>query len=175
MGGIVLLFHAVALLEALNSSGCIDQLLFSREKRVTARAHFQPDLLLGRSRFKFVPAGAGDKYLVVFRMNSFSHFVLVARAHPFWSARSKNVNYSRVEDVPPEFFEQSRKSQVAKVGSARNLRPSWHIPAQYGHLAFGRAIPCSLCFSMVVFTILSLPVAKIIDLDEGQCPETIWG
>ena len=83
---ICVLVQTVALLETLDTSGGVDQFLLAGKERMAGRAHLQPYFRLGRVRFKFVSAGAGNRYFVVFGMNSFSHFVLFVRAH---SSRSR--------------------------------------------------------------------------------------
>ena len=64
----------VLLLEAVNTSGGIDQLLLTREERVAARADFHADVaLVGGSRLKDVTAGADDADFVVSGVNSGLH------------------------------------------------------------------------------------------------------
>src|SRR5262252_3357667 len=56
----------------------IDQLLFAREERMAVRADFEVQLRLRRAGLPFRSARAAGLDLVVLRVNSFSHSVLLA-------------------------------------------------------------------------------------------------
>ena len=74
-GGCRLGLLAVALVEAVNTSGGVDELLLAGEERVAGRADFKVQLVLARrARLEGVAAGAGDCDLFVFGMNSLLHF-----------------------------------------------------------------------------------------------------
>ena len=59
--------------EALDAAFGVDQLLPAREERVTVRADFEMQLLLGRSRLPRRTAGAPCLDLIIFGMNGFLH------------------------------------------------------------------------------------------------------
>src|SRR5436305_6975057 len=66
---------AVALVEAVNATGGVNQLLLAREERVALRADFDVYVaLLRRARLERVAAGAVNRDVVVVRMNSLLHF-----------------------------------------------------------------------------------------------------
>ena len=71
-------FPAVTLVEAINASCGIDELLFAREERVASRTDFdvQVTFLRGAS-LERLAARASDCYFVIFGMNSWFHFLLV--------------------------------------------------------------------------------------------------
>ena len=60
-----------ALVEALDTSAGIDQLLLAREERVALGADFNLDVLLGGEHLDHVAAVAGDGGLFAFRMDAF--------------------------------------------------------------------------------------------------------
>ena len=61
--------------EALDASGCIDQLLFAGKERVAVGANLQVDIaLVGRSGSKTIPAGTHHADLVVCGMDVGFHF-----------------------------------------------------------------------------------------------------
>src|SRR5947209_20419548 len=67
---------AVALVEAVNATGGVNELLLAREERVALRADFDVDVvLLRRARCERAAAGAVDCGRVVVGMNSLLHFV----------------------------------------------------------------------------------------------------
>src|SRR5215471_11638929 len=67
-------FPTVLLLEPLDATRCVDQLLFPREERVAVRADFNVNLFLRRTRGPCGAAGASDMAFDIFGMNSFFHF-----------------------------------------------------------------------------------------------------
>lgn len=75
-------FLAVALVEAIDASRCIDQLLFAGKERVASRANFDVQVaLLGRARLERLAASAGNIYFDVFWVNSWFHLVTFYRRH----------------------------------------------------------------------------------------------
>ena len=71
-------FLAVTLVKAIDASGGIDQLLFTRKEGVASRTDFDVQVaLLGGARFECLAARAADGYFNVFGMNSWFHFLLV--------------------------------------------------------------------------------------------------
>lgn len=67
----------VAFFETLDSAGGIDQLVFAGEIRVTVRADIDRIAFRGRREcLDLVPAGTGDRDLVIGWMNSFFHSAL---------------------------------------------------------------------------------------------------
>ena len=61
------------LVELLNASACINQLLLTREERMALRADLDLYILLRRARLYHVAAGAGDGGRFILRMNTFFH------------------------------------------------------------------------------------------------------
>jgi len=75
-------FLAIALVEAIDASGGIDQLLFTGEERVASRANFDVQVaLLGRAGRECLAASAGNSYIDVFWVNSWFHLVTFYRRH----------------------------------------------------------------------------------------------
>ena len=67
-------FLAIALVEAIDASRGIDQLLFAGEERVASRANFDVQVaLLGRAGLECFAASAGNSYIDVFWVNSWFH------------------------------------------------------------------------------------------------------
>ena len=67
-------FLAVTLVEAIDASCGIDELLFTREERVASRTDFDVQVtFLGRASLKSLAARAGDCYINVFGVNSWFH------------------------------------------------------------------------------------------------------
>ena len=64
-------------LEALHTSGCVEQLLLPGEEGVAARANLDSHEIrfIGGSRFEGAAAGANDINLVISGVNSSLHFV----------------------------------------------------------------------------------------------------
>lgn len=73
------LLHAIFLQELLNSAFGIDKFLLAGEEWVTARTDFDMDRFFGRSRVDNVAAGASDRGVSVFRMDSGFHFGMLPR------------------------------------------------------------------------------------------------
>ena len=75
-------FLAIALVEAIDASRGIDQLLFAGEERVASRANFDVQVaLLGRARLKRLAASARNIYFDVFWVNCWFHLVTFCRRH----------------------------------------------------------------------------------------------
>ena len=67
-------FLAVTLIEAIDASGGIDQLLFAGKERVASRTDFYVQVTFaGGAGFEDLAARAGNGYFVVFGMNSWFH------------------------------------------------------------------------------------------------------
>jgi hypothetical protein len=72
-------FLAIALVEAIDASRRIDQLLFASEERVTSRADFDVKIALFRGAgLERLAASAGNIYFDVFWVNSWFHFSLLS-------------------------------------------------------------------------------------------------
>ena len=68
-------FLAVALVEPINASGGVDQLLLAREERVAGRTNFYVQIaFFGRTRFKGLATRAGDCHFLVRWMNLWLHY-----------------------------------------------------------------------------------------------------
>ena len=75
-------FLAVALVEAIDASRSIDQLLFAGKEGVASRANFDVQVaLLGRARLKRLAASAGNIYFDVFWVDSWFHLITFYRRH----------------------------------------------------------------------------------------------
>ena len=73
-------FFAIALIEAIDASRRIDQLLFAGEERVTSRANFDVQIaLFGGARLERLATSAGNSYIDVFWVNSWFHLVTFYR------------------------------------------------------------------------------------------------
>lgn len=66
---------AVFLLETVDASAGIDELLLAREKRMAARANFDAEVGLDRTRLERIAASASDRCHLVLRMNALFHLV----------------------------------------------------------------------------------------------------
>ena len=76
-------FLAVTLIEAIDASGGIDQLLFAGKERVASRTDFYVQVTLaGRAGLEYLAARAGNGYFVVFGMNSWFHSSSLSMAAP---------------------------------------------------------------------------------------------
>ena len=76
-------FLAIALVEAIDASCGIDQLLFSRKERVAGRTDFDVQVtFLGGASFEGLAARAGDVDFDVFWMNSWFHLITLYRRRP---------------------------------------------------------------------------------------------
>ena len=69
----LLRLHAIALLEAINTSAGINQFLLAGEERMALRADIDAQLLLHGTRFKRLAANAANDRLAVVRMDLFLH------------------------------------------------------------------------------------------------------
>ena len=69
------LLQTEALVETINTSTGVNQLLLAGIERVALGANFNTDILLGRASGKSVTAGATDSGLLVVRMDAFFHLV----------------------------------------------------------------------------------------------------
>jgi hypothetical protein len=68
-------FLAIALVEAIDASGGVDQLLLAGKERVASGADFDVQVaLFGRARLERLAASAGNCDIDVFWMNSWFHF-----------------------------------------------------------------------------------------------------
>ena len=70
-----ILLQVEALVETINASTGVNQLLLAGIERVALGANFHTDILLGRASGKGVTASATDSGLLVVRMDAFSHVV----------------------------------------------------------------------------------------------------
>jgi len=73
-GGSLLVLFRVFLIETLDTTSSVNQLLLAGEERMAVRADFNVNVFLGRSRRPGMAAGANDVTFDVFWMNSFFHF-----------------------------------------------------------------------------------------------------
>ena len=69
------LFHAVTLLELINTSAAVNELLAAGVEGVALGADLNGDVLLGGAGLDDVAAGASDGGLLVIGMDSFLHCV----------------------------------------------------------------------------------------------------
>ena len=67
--------HAVALLEAINASAGVYQLLLTREEGVALGANVNDDVLLGGAGLNDIAAGTADRGLLVVGMDALFHVV----------------------------------------------------------------------------------------------------
>ena len=75
----VFLLQAEALVEAINTSTSVNQLLLAGIERVALGADFHTNVLLGRTGSKDIAACAADGGLFVLGMDTFLHFVHLFR------------------------------------------------------------------------------------------------
>ena len=73
------LLQAETLVEAVNASTGVNQLLLAGIERVALGADFHTNVLLGRTSGKDIAAGAADGGLFVLGMDTFLHFVHLFR------------------------------------------------------------------------------------------------
>ena len=73
--GLYFLLQVEALVETVNTSTGVNQLLLAGIERVALGANFNLDILLGGAGGKGVTAGATDGSLLVLRMDAFSHLI----------------------------------------------------------------------------------------------------
>lgn len=64
-------------IEPLHTSRRVHQLLFSCKKRMTVRTNFDMDVAMRRPSFKCISADTGDDRLLILRMYSFFHQILL--------------------------------------------------------------------------------------------------
>jgi hypothetical protein len=88
-GGVLNL--AVAFLEALDAAGGVHQLLLAGEERMACRADLGVDFLEGRTGLKCVSAETLDSYIIVRRVDTFSHLFLLQ------IGAAKNIQVSAVK------------------------------------------------------------------------------
>ena len=69
------LLQTKSLIETINTSTGVNQLLLAGIERVALGADFDLDVLLGGTGSKSITAGATDRSLFVVRMDAFSHVV----------------------------------------------------------------------------------------------------
>ena len=75
----VFLLQAEALVEAINTSTSVNQLLLAGIERVALGADFHTNVLLGRTSGKDITACTADSGLFVLGMDTFLHFVHLFR------------------------------------------------------------------------------------------------
>ena len=76
-------FLAIALVEAIDASGGIDQLLLAGKERVASGTDFNVQVtFLGGASFEGLAARAGDGDIDVFWVNSWFHVITLYRRHP---------------------------------------------------------------------------------------------
>jgi hypothetical protein len=76
-------FLAIALVEAIDASCGVDELLFSGKERVAGGADFDVQIaLLGRARLESLAASARYCDIDVFWMNSWFHLITLYRRPP---------------------------------------------------------------------------------------------
>ena len=73
------LLQVEALVESINTSTGVNQLLLAGIERVALGADFDSDVLLGRTSGKDIAASAADGGLFVLGMDTFLHFVHLFR------------------------------------------------------------------------------------------------
>ena len=73
--GLKVLLQIESLVEAINTSTGVNQLLLAGIERVALGADFNSDVLLGGTSRKDVATSTTDGSLFVVRMDAFSHFV----------------------------------------------------------------------------------------------------
>ena len=70
-------FLSIALVEAIDASSSIDQLLFAGEERMASRTNFDMQItFLGRASLESLAASAGNGNINVFWVNSWFHLIL---------------------------------------------------------------------------------------------------
>jgi hypothetical protein len=100
-------FHVETLLEAVNASAGINQLLLAGKERVALGANFNLQLGLDRPRLKRLTAYATDDGLAIFGMDLFFHaFSPLLRM--LWVVLNRKNDYSIVMCVLQEFFPKRR-------------------------------------------------------------------
>ena len=74
-----ILLQAETLIEAINASTGVNQLLLAGIERVALGADLNTNVLLGRTSGKDIAAGTADGVLFVLGMDTFLHFVHLFR------------------------------------------------------------------------------------------------
>ena len=70
-------FLAIALVEAIDASSGIDQLLFAGKERMASRTNFDVQItFLSRASFEGLATSAGNGNIDVFGVNSWFHLIL---------------------------------------------------------------------------------------------------
>src|SRR5215470_2584261 len=69
LGGSLLVLFCVFLLETLDATRCVNQLLLAGEEWVTVRAYFHVNVFLRRTSRPRMTAGANDSAFDILRMN----------------------------------------------------------------------------------------------------------
>ena len=96
-------FHVETLLEAVNASAGINQLLLAGKERVALGANFNLQLRLDRPRLKRLTAYATDDGLAIFGMDLLFHaFSPLLRM--LWVVLNRKTDYSIVMCVLQDFF-----------------------------------------------------------------------
>ena len=76
-------FLAIALVEAIDASGGIDQLLLAGKERVASGTNFDVQVtFLGGASLERLAARAGDGDINVFWVNSWFHMITLSRRRP---------------------------------------------------------------------------------------------
>ena len=76
-------FLAVALVEAVDASGGIDQLLLAGKERVASGTNFDVQVtFFGGASLELLAARAGDGDIIVFWVNSWFHLITLSRRRP---------------------------------------------------------------------------------------------
>jgi hypothetical protein len=111
-------FLAIALVEAIDASRRIDQLLFTSEERVASRANFDVQIaLLGGTGLECLATSTGNGYLDVFWVNSWFHITLstLYRRH---TGRDYKRNMIEGDDCEGQaWFTQRRKDEFCPFAS----------------------------------------------------------
>lgn len=136
------LVEIVSLLELVNASARIDQLLLTRKIGVALGADFDFQLghVLGRSRLESISASAGDGHVMIIRMNTLFHLrtPILVFLHPhapnyaymiqsFFIINVKNII---VKDLTEGF--QAEYSTFSNLSLASLSRPSPRLLSSCG-------------------------------------------
>ncbi len=121
-------FFAVALVEAIDTSCGIDQLLFSGKEWMASRTDFDVQVtFLGGASLEGLATRAGDRNFNVFWMNSWFHFVtLYRRHHAAFSKRDMIGVRARIVKLTGNqgYFSSKPKSIPFRVDLARQFAES---------------------------------------------------
>ena len=105
-------FHVETLLEAVNASAGINQLLLAGKERVALGADFNLQLGLDRPRLKRLTAYATDDGLAIFGMDLFFHaFSPLLRM--LWVVLNRKNDYSIVPCVLQDFFPKGKAPRLS--------------------------------------------------------------